>query len=143
MCVERYTVSGESLCEHLNGFIQLFQRSIAMDSPVVVWPVGAAMQLAGDHSIRPGCDITSLKQCIDYVVMNKVTEIIPNRSTKHYDSGTDTIQTSPSTNAEVPIDEPQQPFSFGDFTKPSDYHGTVFWPQQWTEPGPSSNQVPL
>jgi len=58
-----------------------------------------------------------------------------------HEQGTDTVQTSPSTNAnEVPIDEPQQPFSFGDFTKPSDYAGTVFWPQQWTEPGPSSQQ---
>merc|ERR1711935_791281 len=58
-----------------------------------------------------------------------------------HEQGTDTVQTSPSTNAnEVPIDEPQQSFSFGDFTKPSDYAGTVFWPQQWTEPGPSSQQ---
>ena len=46
----------------------------------------------------------------------------------------------PVPNPEVPIDEPQQPFSFGDFTKPSDYHGTVFWPQQWTDQT-SSNQV--
>jgi len=46
----------------------------------------------------------------------------------------------PSGGTEVPLDEPQQPFSFGDFTKPSDFHGTIFWPQQWGDAG-ASNQV--
>ena len=46
----------------------------------------------------------------------------------------------PSGGPEVPLDEPQQPFSFGDFTKPSDFHGTIFWPQQWGDAG-ASNQV--
>ena len=46
----------------------------------------------------------------------------------------------PSGSTEVPLDEPQQPFSFGDFTKPSDFHGTIFWPQQWGDAG-ASNQV--
>ena len=54
--------------------------------------------------------------------------------------GTEPSLAGPSGGTEVPLDEPQQPFSFGDFTKPSDFHGTIFWPQQWGDAG-SSNQV--
>jgi len=55
------------------------------------------------------------------------------------EQGTEPSLAGPSGGPEVPLDEPQQPFSFGDFTKPSDFHGTIFWPQQWGDAG-ASNQ---
>ena len=29
------------------------------------------------------------------------------------------------------MEEPQQPFSFGDLTTPSDFQGTIYWPTNW------------
>ena len=46
------------------------------------------------------------------------------------------VMQTPPVQPEVPLDEPQQPYSFGDFTRPSDFQGTIYWPQQW-----DSNQV--
>jgi len=54
----------------------------------------------------------------------------------------ETTVTPPTQPPEVPIDEPQQPFSFGDFTRPSDFQGTIYWPQQWDHQSPGS-QVSL
>ena len=48
---------------------------------------------------------------------------------------------TPPTQPEVPMDEPQQPFSFGDFTRPSDFQGTIYWPQQWNQQGNSVQSV--
>ena len=57
-----------------NGSIKLIyvNRLTARAFPVAAWPGAVAMQLGGDHSTRPGCDIISLKPCIDYAVMSKV-----------------------------------------------------------------------
>ena len=50
----------------------IYSRLTARAFLVAAWPDAVAMQLGGDHSTLPGCDIISLKLCIDYAVMNKV-----------------------------------------------------------------------
>ncbi|CAG5109729.1 Oidioi.mRNA.OKI2018_I69.chr2.g4228.t1.cds [Oikopleura dioica] len=42
-------------------------------------------------------------------------------------------ENSPSSSSEVRTGDVQQPYSFGDFTKPSDFQGAIYLPQQWDQ----------